>query len=122
MTIDPPINGQTEFWGNSFNSVKSPPLTVDFPHDKAVKICFKSGSVVNGHKGFKAVMSERQNNDFVTSPNYPEDINDATFMDTPSKGYSPSIHHCTVRAPKEGKALEMEFHQFDVSEISPCFW
>ena len=88
---------------------------MDFPLDTAVKVCFHSGSVVDGHKGFKALLTEKENNDFVTSPNYPEDISDETFMDPPMGGYSPAIHHCTVRAPAKGRALEMEFHQFDVT-------
>ena len=88
---------------------------MDFPHDHAVKVCFYSGSLINGHRGFKAEITEKRNNDFVSSPNYPENINDATFKDPPSKGYSPAIHHCTIRAPGPGRALEMEFHQFDVS-------
>ena len=115
VTIDPPVNGQTIFRGNSFNSAEAPPKTVDFPHDHAVKICFYSGSVVDGHKGFHAEITEQKNNDYVTSPNYPADINDATYMDPPAGGYSPAIHHCTARAPRPGRALEMEFHQFDVS-------
>ena len=40
VTIDPPINGQTIFRGNSFNSAKAPPKTVEFPHDHPVKVCF----------------------------------------------------------------------------------
>ena len=115
VTINPPVNGQAIFRGNSFNSAEAPPKTVDFPFDYTVKICFYSGTVVDGHKGFKAEISERKNNDYVTSPNYPADINDATYMDPAAGGYSPAIHHCTVRAPRPGRALEMEFHQFDVS-------
>ena len=91
---------------------------MDFPHDHVVKVCFYSGSVINGHKGFKAEISEKRNNVFVTSSNYPDDINDATFMDPPSRGYSPAIHQCSVRAPSAGTALEIEFHQFDVSKAS----
>ena len=116
ITIDPPVNGQTKFLGNNFNTAKMPPKSVDFPHDHTVKICFHSGKVVDGHKGFKAKISERENNNFVTSPNYPDDINDAMFLDPPHRGYSPGIHHCSVRAPATGRALEMEFHQFDVSK------
>jgi len=115
VTIDPPVNGQSKFFGNNFNYKMAPPKTVDFPHDHAVKVCFYSGSVVDGHKGFKAEITERKNNDFVTSPNYPEDINDGTFMDPPPRGYSPAIHHCSVRAPAKGRSLEMEFHQFDIN-------
>jgi len=115
VTIDPPVNGQTIFRGNSFNSAKAPPKTVEFPHDHPVKVCFYSGSVVNGHKGFQAELTERKNNNYVTSPNYPEDISDATYLDPPAGGYSPGIHHCTVRSPQPGRALEMEFYQFDLN-------
>ena len=116
ITIHPPINGQTVFRGNRFNSAKVPPKTVDFPHDQAVKVCFYSGAVVDGNKGFQAEITERRNNNFVTSPNYPENINDATFLDPPPSGYDAAIHHCSVRAPLSGGALEMEFYQFDVSK------
>ena len=74
------MNGQSIFFGNSFNSAKSPPKSVDFPHDYVVKICFYSGLVVVGHKGFNAEITERKNNNYVTSPNYPEDINDETYL------------------------------------------
>ena len=118
VLIDPPVNGQAVFYGNTINSAKAPPKTVDFPHDHAVKVCFYSGSVVDGYKGFKAEITEKINNNFVTSPNYPEDINDATFKNPPSRGYGPAIHHCSVRAPTTGLELEMEFYQFDVSMAS----
>lgn len=112
------MNGQRIFFGNSFNSAKSPPKSVDFPHDYVVKICFYSGLVVVGHKGFKAEITERKNNNYVTSPNYPEDINDATYLNPPPRGYSPGIDHCSVRAPSQDRALEMEFHQFEVNTLS----
>merc|ERR1711970_283736 len=114
VTIDPPVDGQSAFYGNSFNAANAPPKTVDFPFDYTVRICFTSGSVVDGHKGFKAVVSERKNNDYVASPNYPP-ITDETYMDPPPHTYGPAIHHCTVRAPAKGRALEMEFYQFDLN-------
>jgi len=49
VTIKPPINGKSKFWGNSFNSANAPPKTISFPCDTAVMICFKSGKIVNGH-------------------------------------------------------------------------
>jgi len=115
VTIHPPVNGQSKFFGNSFNSKMVPPKTLDFPHDHAVKVCFFSGSVVYGHTGFMAEITERKNNYFVTSPNYPNNINDGTFMDPPPRRYGSGIHHCSVRAPPEGGHLEMEFHQFDLN-------
>ena len=118
VTIDPPVDGRSTFYGNSFNDANAPPKTVDFPFDYTVKLCFHSGSVVDGHKGFKAEISERKNNDYVTSPNYPEDISDETYLDPPQSGYGPDINHCTVRAPAPGRALEMEFYKFDVSTLS----
>jgi len=115
VTIDPPVDGRSTFYGNSFNDANAPPKTVDFPFDYTVRICFYSGSVVDGHKGFKAEISEKKNNDYVTSPNYPEDISDETYDEPPPRGYGPAIHHCTVRAPAGGRALEMEFYQFDLN-------
>jgi len=114
VTIDPPVDGQRTFYGNSFNAANAPPKTVDFPFDYTVRICFYSGSVVDGHKGFKAEISEKKNNNYVTSPNYPP-ITDETYLDPPPRGYGPAIHHCTVRAPAKGRALEMEFYQFDLN-------
>jgi len=87
---------------------------VDFPFDYTVRICFYSGSVVDGHKGFKAEISEKKNNDYLASPNYPP-INDENYLDPPPRGYGPAIHHCSVRAPAGGRALEMEFYQFDLN-------
>merc|ERR1719431_897421 len=115
VTIDPPVDGRTIFSGNSFNSANAPPKTVEFPFDYTIRICFYSGAVVDGHKGFKAEISEKKNNEYVASPNYPEDINDETYLDPPPRGYGPAIHHCTVRAPAGGRALEMEFYQFDLN-------
>jgi len=115
LTIHPPISGRSKFYGNEHNNKHVPPKSIDFPQDTAVKVCFYSGAVVSGHKGFQARVTERENNHYVTSPNYPEDINDETYMDPPPHGYGPHIHHCTVRAPSKGRALHMEFHRFDVN-------
>ena len=90
---------------------------MDFPFDYTVRICFHSGPVVDGHKGFQAVVSQKKNNNYLASPNYPE-ITDENYLDPPPHGYGPAIHHCTVRAPAKGRALEMEWYQFDVSTLS----
>merc|ERR1712243_30143 len=114
VTIDPPIDGRTTFFGNSFNAANAPPKTVDFPFDYTVRICFHSGPVVDGHKGFQAVVSQKKNNNYLASPNYPE-ITDENYLDPPPHGYGPAIHHCTVRAPAKGRALEIEWYQFDLN-------
>ena len=115
VTIDPPVDGESKYFGNSFNSNRAPPKTIDFPLDYAVKVCFHSGSVVDGHKGFKVELTEKPNTFWVTSPNYPV-ITGENFEDPPKHGYGPALHYCTVRAPpRKGGALEMEFYQFDVS-------
>merc|ERR1711872_9513 len=115
VTIDPPVDGKSKYFGNSFNSNRAPPKTIDFPLDYAVKVCFHSGSVVDGHKGFKVELTEEPNTFWVTSPNYPV-ITGENFEDPPKHGYGPALHYCTVRAPpRKGGALEMEFYQFDIN-------
>ena len=113
ITIDPPVSGDYKFFGNSFNSAKSPPKVISFPADNAVKMCFKSGPIVNGHKGFRAEMTETIKNPWINSPNYPS-ITDDNYEDPPINGYGPEIHQCWVRSPSLGETLELEFFQFDV--------
>ena len=113
ISIDPPVSGESKFFGNSFNSAHAPPEIISFPADHAVKICFKSGHLVNGHKGFKAEITERISSNWITSPNYPV-INDDNYLDSPSNGYGTSIHQCWVRSPSTNRALGLEFFHFDV--------
>jgi hypothetical protein len=115
ISIKPPINGQSRFFGNSFNIAKSPPKIISFPADFPVKICFKTGQIVDGHPGFRAEMSETAKTDWISSPNYPEHITNENFLDPPRQSYGPGISKCWVRSPSIGSSLELEFFQFDVS-------
>ena len=92
-----------------------PPKIIIFPTNKVVEICFKSGPVVDGHSGFRADLTEKPETDWVASPNYPEDLGDANYLDPPKHGYDANISQCWVRSPSEGNYLELEFFQFDVS-------
>jgi len=113
ITIDPAVGENSKFFGNSFNSARAPPKVINFPADHAVKICFKSGPIVNGHNGFRAEVTQTVKTIWINSPNYPE-INDENYMDPPPNGYGPAIHQCWVRSPSLGRALELEFFQFDI--------
>ena len=94
--------------------MKAPPEIINFPADVSVKICFRSGRVVHGHPGFRAELTEKRKTAWITSPNYSEDINDDNYLAAPSRGYGSSISQCWVRSPSKGRALELEFFQFDV--------
>ena len=118
ITIKPPINGKSKFWGNSFNSENAPPKTIGFPCDTAVMICFHSGKIVNGHKGFSAEIIDKPCTDWISSPNYENDTKDYFTCDEtpPQHGYGPDIHHCDVMSPSSnGQTLNLDFCQFDVS-------
>eukprot|EP00090_Calanus_glacialis_P006447 TRINITY_DN15016_c0_g1_i2.p1 TRINITY_DN15016_c0_g1~~TRINITY_DN15016_c0_g1_i2.p1 ORF type:complete len:399 (+),score=88.21 TRINITY_DN15016_c0_g1_i2:3-1199(+) len=117
ITIKPPINGKSKFWGNSFNSENAPPKTIGFPCDTAVMICFHSGKIVNGHKGFSAEIIDKPCTDWISSPNYENDTKDYFTCDEtpPQHGYGPDIHHCDVRSPSSnGQTLNLDFCQFDI--------
>ena len=86
-----PHVSDTIFFGNSFNSARAPPKVISFPADHAVKICFKSGSIVNGHKGFRAEVTEKVKTLWINFPNYPE-INDENYMEPPPNGYGQDIN------------------------------
>ena len=115
--MNPPVNGLSKFLGNKFNHAEVPPNIINFPIDYTVKICFKSGKVVNGNLGFRAEMSEKRKTTWISSPNYPEDINDNNYMEKPPEKYGPNINHCWIRCPSKGKALELEFVAFDVGWV-----
>ena len=114
ITIDPPINGQSKFWGNSFNSENAPPKTIGFPCDTVVMICFHSEKIVNGHTGFSAEIVDNPCTGWINSPNFNPPVHFYNCNNTPSRGYGPGIHHCDVRATK-GDSLNLDFCQFDVS-------
>ena len=76
ITLKPPVNAVSKYSGNSFNYAEAPPKIISFPADTAVEVCFTSGAVVNGHVGFSAELTETPATDWITSPNYPENIND----------------------------------------------
>ena len=115
ITIKPPVNGESKYSGNSFNDVMAPPKIIDFQADTAVEICFYSASVVNGHIGFQAEITEKPQIYWITSSNYPEDIDENNYADPPEQGYAARINKCWVRSPSKGNFLELEFFQFDVS-------
>ena len=100
----------------------APPKIIDFPANTQVEICFNSAPVVNGHSGFQAEITEKPNTDWITSSNYPEDLNDNNFMDPPEQGYAARINHCWVRAPSKGNFLDLVFFQFDVGFNSGVFF
>ena len=114
ITIKPPVNGVSKYFGNKYNPAILPPNIVNFPADTSVEICFNSGAVVHGHPGFRAEMTEKPKTDWITSPNYPEDIDYDSSMEPPEQGYAPGISQCWVRSPSEGNFLELEFFQFAV--------
>ena len=114
VTIKPPVNDVSKYFGNNFYPAMLPPKIVNFPVDTSVKICFNSGAVIHGHLGFRAEMTEKPNTDWITSSNYPEDIDYANRLDLPEQGYAAGISQCWVRSPSKGNFLELEFFQFDV--------
>ena len=114
ITINPPVNGISKYFGNRFRDEKVPPKIINFPRNTAVQICFKSGSIVHGHPGFRAELTEKPTTDWITSPNYPENMNGANSENPPAEGYSAGINQCWVRVPVEGNYWNLEFFQFDV--------
>ena len=118
VTINPPINGKSRYWGNSHNSENLPPKTIGFPCDTAVMICFHSGKIVNGHKGFSAKIVDKPCTDWISSPNYENVKKDYFTCDNepPPHGYGTGIDHCDVRSPSSnGQTINLDFCQFDVS-------
>jgi hypothetical protein len=111
VTINPLINGKSKYWGNSHNPENLPPKTIGFPCDTAVMICFHSGKILNGHKGFNATIIDKPCTKWISSPNYEIGEKDYfTCDDTePKAGYGPNIHHCDVRSPSSN--LVVSYHQ-----------
>ena len=62
VTISPPINGRSKFWGNNLAAKEAPPSTHIFTMDQTVTVCFKTRPVVDSHKGFSASINEGEPN------------------------------------------------------------
>ena len=124
MKIDPPSNGKSKFWRDIFNSENALQKTIGFPCDTAVMICFHSGKIVKGHKGFSAEFIDKPCTPWISSPNNENMTKDYFTCDEtpPQQGYGPAIHHCDVRSSAaRGQSLNLDFCQFDISSCNILF-
>ena len=120
VTISPPINGRSTYWGNSLSDSNAPPTSHTFQAEELVTVCLTVPGASDGHKGFKATFSDSTStipslvlgtvlkaaSTSIKSPNYPSN-------------YPANANQCWMQTPTSGNSIDLDFARFDVRLIYP---
>ena len=120
VTLSPPINSRTKFWGNSFSDSNAPPATTTFAVDQIVTVCFKTRLVVDNHKGFSASITDTTTTpttvttSTTSKPTTAQDsVNKFSSPNYPNN-FPPNVDDCWVQTPTDGHAVTLTIIDFDV--------